>query len=149
MKRYFFLIICCLLLINCAGSNYGANGHIKGKILRPGSIAPGNNNINSYVYAVGASGYTGPRIWAQINPDDGSFDLSINLGVSEPGPPVVYVHQASFDLYLQVNGHEWSSDTTAIRTIKPFRLGIIVEASKTTDIGTVVLDYFVPPSIWD
>lgn len=151
MKKYFLLIVCCLL-IGCAGTDQGGNARIQGWILRPGGtsgLSPGSNNTEAFVYAVGASSYTGPRVYASINPDDGSFDLSINLGVSEVGPPIKYVTQASFDLYLQVNGAEWSSDTTAIKIIKAFRTSIPVEAGRTTSIGKVVLDYFVPPSIWN
>jgi hypothetical protein len=144
MKRIFLILICGLLL-GCSGSNYGANGTLKGRILRPGpnysingeSIPPGPSNTDAFVYVQGLSVYKDRPLLAQLNPDNGDFSISINLGVESLGPPVVYNPSVSLDLYLKVNGVWWSDDTTS-GTAKPFMTGVTVESGKETDIGTLV-----------
>lgn len=140
MKKIYILIICGFL-IGCGGSNnYGSNGVITGKILRPGLLPPGANNTNVYVYIQGISAdYTGRPLKVDVNPDDGSFSVSINLGVKSLGPPVTYNSIVAFDIYLNVNGIWWIAkpdDTNAVA----FMPGVPVEADKTVDIGTHVMD---------
>ncbi|MFH1287548.1 MAG: hypothetical protein ABII25_02505 [bacterium] len=144
MKKI-FLIIICGLLIGCAGSDYGANGTLKGKIMRAVDTPPGSTDAE--VFIEGQTGYKGTLLRAPIDPNDGTFEISINLGAEDLGPPVVYVNSASFDLYLKVKGNWWVSDTTAVEA-ESFMSGIIVEAHKTTDIGTIILDWPGAVSIW-
>ncbi|MEW6087490.1 MAG: hypothetical protein AB1498_04235 [bacterium] len=146
MKKI-FLIFICVSLIGCAGSNYGANGTLKGKILRPGYAPPGSNNTDTEVVIEGKSGYKGPSLRAPINPNDGNFEIDINLGTEDLGPPVVYVNSATFDLKLKVNGIWWVSDTTSAEAV-PFWTNVIVESGKTTDIGTLILDWPGIVSMW-
>lgn len=136
MKKI-FLILICGLLTGCAGSNYGANGTLKGRILRAVDTEPGIGN-EAEVYIEGKSGYKGQALRAPINPADGTFEIDINLGTESLGPPVTYVDLATFDLKLKANGRWWVADTTATEA-QAFMAGVIVEAKKTTDIGTVIL----------
>lgn len=144
MKRI-FLVIVCTLLVGCAGSDFGANGTLKGRIMRAVDTPPGS--VDAEVFIKGQTGYKGPSLRAPINPDDGTFEISIDLGTESLGPPVVYVNSASFDLYLKVKGNWWVNDTTATEA-KPFMLGVIVEANRTTDIGAIILDWPGGVSIW-
>lgn len=139
-----FLVIICILLAGCAGSDFGANGTLKGRIMRAVDTPPGS--ADAEVFIEGKAGYKGPSLRAPINPDDGTFEISINLGAESLGPPVVYVSSASFDLYLKVKGNWWVSDTTTVEA-EAF-MSVIVEANRTTNIGTKILDWPGGVSIW-
>ncbi|MDD5773176.1 MAG: hypothetical protein PHX78_06890 [bacterium] len=135
MKNILLALICGLL-IGCSGSNYGANGTLKGKIYKAIDTPPGDTNVAEVVLE-GKTGYSG-QLFVPVNPADGTFEIDINLGTESLGPPVVYVNAATFDLKLKVNGLGWSDDTTSSEA-KAFVTGVRVEAKKTTDIGIAVL----------
>lgn len=135
MKKI-LLVLICGLLAGCAGSNYGANATLKGKIYKAVNVPPGENNI-AEVIIEGKTGYKG-QLYVPINPANGSFEVDINLGTESLGPPVVYVNSAIFDLKLKINGVGWSNDTASTEATA-FMLGVAVEAKKTKDIGTIVL----------
>lgn len=139
MKKI-LLILICGLMIGCAGGNTGANGTLKGRIFRDIDTPPGINNTDAEVFVEGVTGYKGPALRAMIDPLTGTFEININLGAGDLGPPVVYVNSATFNLKLKANGLWWVDDTTASEA-KAFMSNVVVEAKKTTDIGTIILDW--------